>query len=633
MADEELLYFNGVNGASGAYETQPMTPRELAQLAAGGQKSAAGGVESFAPMYGVDKRDLSQAGWGVIFAAGDDARTAALKDALKPLLDHRQAQAARTNAAFYREFTGPLAYKAGETKNAFLRRHKVGPGPADPKKMPYYLMLVGDPEAIPYMFQYQLDVQYAVGRIHFDTLDEYRQYAEAVVKAETGPAFLARRAAFFGVSNPDDRATQLSAEKLVKPLAGEVARPDWTIDLLAPDASTKAGLAGLLAGGARTPSLLFTASHGMGFPNGDPRQFKHQGALLCQDWKGPRQHKGPIPEDLYFSADDVAGDANLLGLVAFCFACYGAGTPKFDDYSQHTSNEHPEIAPNAFLARLPRKLLTRGALAVVGHVERAWGTSIVWETAGPQLAAFTSTLKEMMDGLPVGSATEYFNSRYAEISTQVTEMIETAQTYPDQVNDQDLAGLWTANNDARSFVVIGDPAVHLPLAEAGKPAARPALPATVTSAASAPAAAGEAKTSFAAPATSEPEAGAAPESYGITDSLKQVQSGVGALIQQLTDTLKQALDDVTSLEVRTYVSDDLTGVTYDSKTRAFANAKLRALTRIGLDGDTLNVVPEKSGKVDTDLWQVHLAMVQQAQTNRAEMLKTAASLLGTLKGL
>ncbi len=85
--------------------------------------------------------------------------------------------------------------------------------------------------------------------------------------------------------------------------------------------------------------------------------------------------------------------------------------------------------------------------------------------------------------------------------------------------------------------------------------------------------------------------------------------------------------------MRTYVSDDLAGVQYDAQTRAFANAKLRAMTRVNLDGDTLNVVPEKSSKVDADLWNVHLAMVQQAQTNRAEMLKTAATLLGSLKAL
>ena len=506
-----LLYFNGINGATGDYLLPPLPPHDVAARARGESidpkhltelkfKFRNANEPTFAVVEGVDPTRLEEAGWGVIFAGESATPTgfsvAAIRDALKELLDHRRTQAAHLNEKSYQEFSGPRGYRPGESKQEFLARLGVGPGPADPKKgVPYYLLIVGDPQVIPFRIQYQLDVQYAVGRIWFDTLDDYRRYAHSVVAAEMGKVALPRRAAFFGVSNPNDPATTLSARQLVAPLAETFGakptngKPAWDVRTAIGDGQASKSQLARLLGGEDTPALLFTASHGMGFPPGDPRQLPHQGALLCQDWPGRAAWRNPIPTDFYFAGDDVASNARLAGLIAFHFACYGAGTPSRNDFAV-MPNLTDFSTPRPIVAQLPRKLLAHpsgGALAVVGHVDRAWGYSFQWANAGPQLQCFQSALDALKAGKPLGFALEYFNIRYAELSSDLSSELEDIK-FGKAPDDDELAGMWTANNDARSYVVLGDPAVRMPLVSGdAAPPPRPVIEITAPSPTATPA--------------------------------------------------------------------------------------------------------------------------------------------------
>src|SRR6185436_6255863 len=103
----------------------PGTPRELADLARRMTiepwESAALDIWRKAGGKGLDgdPRDLTQAGWGVIFAQSEPPeKIAALREALKPLLDLRREQTG--GEPFYREYSQGKGYLPKDTKRTFL---------------------------------------------------------------------------------------------------------------------------------------------------------------------------------------------------------------------------------------------------------------------------------------------------------------------------------------------------------------------------------------------------------------------------------------------------------------------------------------------------------------------------------
>ena len=480
MSDSQIVV-NGIDAASGQYMIPPMEIAELAERIRSSPVDPAVAARLSASLqsetdphlglpFTVRPEVVAEAGWGLVFHADEAADVRA---ALEPLFEHRRTRI--KNDSIVRKLKD---YRSGDDVAGFLARHGVGQGSVQPEKVPFYLLVVGSPSRIPFEFGHQLDVEYCVGRLHFDTAAEYSAYVKSVIDYENAASVPnSREAVFWSPRHALDGATQLSADKLVLPLVDGVAAQDGQAPepsvlaltnfrsrkLWKEGATKQALLDTLTAAGGTRPAFLFTASHGIGFKKDHASQRDAQGALLCQDWPPFK----PMEPPHYVAAADVTDTAQVHGLVAFHFACFGAGTPARDQFVHTPGQPPPDIAPEPFFARLPQRLLAHpngGALACIGHVERAWGYSITSSGAGPQRLPFRNCIGRILSGQPVGFAVKDFNERYASLTVTLAGLLQQAG-FGVKIPDAVLASRWVERNDAEGYVVLGDPAVALRAAD------------------------------------------------------------------------------------------------------------------------------------------------------------------------
>ncbi len=404
----------------------------------------------------IDPHSLRQAGWGVIVPWNRQIYL----DHLRPLLRLRERQA---GPKMYHEYK----LQRGQSAEAFLRSRHETPGTIDPKKVPYYLLIVGSPREIPFEFQYHLSLSHAVGRVWFPDRDGYLRYARAVCRAETEGVERPRKVTVFSVEN--DPTTSAIGKTLVPSVQRLIddGFPDWEIEIVRREEAVKSRLGSLLGGG-ETPGLLLVSTHGRNALDQHSRDLV-DGALLCQPDEDAR------PEDLpvLFSAADLAAEPeDLHGLIGFFFACHSAGTPVLDNFPHTGEGLGPEaaiktppivIGKEPGLARLPVDLLNRGALAVLGHIDRGWSTSFLWGSKSGDIGTLYSledTLSQLLGGQRLGHALRPLNRRYSQLASRLAQMLD-RQRIGAQPDLSWLGFYWTTVNDARNFIILGDPAVYL----------------------------------------------------------------------------------------------------------------------------------------------------------------------------
>jgi len=515
----EELYPNGIDGVTGrpllqidaataARLAQGLEPESTEMKHIYETKQTAATGSHFGAVADVSQSKIEEARWAVVVSALESVEVI---KALWPLIKHRMQQMGYKKLDFdfqsgdtdcskwlnrhsdggkknldnaWGEVPPVLVVRPEEQRpSQWLARYGVSQGPVDSARgVPFYLMIVARPGPlndsdktfIRLNFQYELDIFWGVGRLLFSDatgqhrLDAYKNYAERVVAWEQradAASRLRKEIAFFGTRNEEDNSTMRSADELITPLL------DWSKTgriptekgigqtvYLAKDA-TRSNLERLLSQD-KAPALLFTASHGIGLPLSDNRLVMHQGALVTADFGG----FGSIKREHWMAGEDLdaMSKVNVEGMIAFLFACYGAGCPRQDEFIFDANKQRPTIAPFPFVAQLPQRLLERGALAVLGHVERAWTYSFSGTEArtAKQVQPFQDVLGRLLQGRPAGDATDQFNVIQGARSMTLTEELE-AITYGATPDPALLSRLWMARNDARNYALLGDPAVKL----------------------------------------------------------------------------------------------------------------------------------------------------------------------------
>lgn len=418
-------------------------------------------IREAGPPPQIDPANLSSTNWGVIWPPRPwNAKEQAHFDALHPLIERRRQQV-RQNST--RRTLREFEYRPGWSYVRFLEDAgpKVKPGQMNTEKIPYYLLIVGDPERIPWSFQTNLDGEYAVGRLWFNDPGDCQAYVTALLAYEDNPASSgrAKRALLLGTQHAHDPATETSAAHLVRPLHAwlmnheDAAGLNFQYELLLGNTpgreATRANFLERMAG-PRPPAVWFTAGHGLEWKSPNSQQEAAQGGLVFQDWSGGGAGKGAFLAGLH-----AGQELNPAGSVAFCFACFSAGTPMWQDWVQTGA---AQIAQRPFVARLPQKLLANGALGFIGHVSRAWTYSILGaELDSQQITPFQSLMLALLRGARLGHATDYMNYQWGELTKQLLAHLEGEEA----LSKEQVVNLWLARNDFRAYVLLGDPAARL----------------------------------------------------------------------------------------------------------------------------------------------------------------------------
>ena len=371
----------------------------------------------------------------------------------------------------------------------------------DELRCPRYLLMLGDLDGLSLATQQVFSIDHFPGRVACSQDAGYQAYADKVVRHDSSPSTHERARSLFYTVHDGTNATRQGYEKLMQPCY-QHCQTVWQTDQArfpasqvcaagahqGPDPSEFLALAR-----ADEPTLMFSLSHGLGPSPGQawgPQQARErQGAMVFGS-------RGPL------MPSEVAQAPFLPGGLWFYFACFGAGTPGHSSY-QHWLESLVRVGAvggaqlraclrglahqGGFISGIAKAALANpsGPLGIVGHIDLAWSYSYeeLRIDGGLRVRSIKrhSNYYQLLQRLLSRYEHAPGDRRMTRLGVSILELQKTIANVGAALNEHyglgdrrsartsrmtetiALCHLWMQYQDLRGYLILGDPAVHLPL--------------------------------------------------------------------------------------------------------------------------------------------------------------------------
>jgi hypothetical protein len=429
---------------------------------------------------GLDPNSLPEQRWGVVAPEGPSGdRLLALIEPLRKLREEEQGAPVRV----YRVKPGMEGVEAARWKDTVLRNEAEFE-----TEQPRYLLMLGDFDEVSVELQQVLGSDGFAGRLAFPSDTGYEAYVDKVLRWSRSPSPARQARALLFTAHDGTPATTVGYRALMAPSleglrklqelgslsAGSLAElgepSSWSMqELLTQVASPQ-------------PSVLFTMSHGLGVPRSGWRSVDEQRA---------RQGAMSLGAEGTLDASSLASTPFLPGGLWFFLACFGGGTPTRSAFYPWLSRLReagqypfrldrllaalPREGERPFVAALPQAVLAnpQGPLAVVAHVDLAWTYSFqdLGRVARNRPSRFLGLLRTLLEGRRAGVGLGSLLRFFTEANTELTTLYDHEESArlagrASPVDAAERAHLWMLRQDLSGYILLGDPAVRLPLAQA-----------------------------------------------------------------------------------------------------------------------------------------------------------------------